>query len=180
MRLRRVNGGTTRWNNGRQFIIDNAGFVPDWLMTARARTHQMWALEETNGGTFDEVTEEVTGRPLVAVIMFQRDAYVGTETIIVVDPRYRSQGWGRRLLTWMLTNNSSRAYGTVDTFDPAAMAFAARYGRFEDSFQDNGRLLASVRFSFDNRNWRHAGCRCSHCQAELSCLGVTFDADEEM
>jgi GNAT superfamily N-acetyltransferase len=179
MRLSRVNGGTTRWNRGREFISEHAGYLPDWFMTARARTHQMWALEETTGGSFNEVTEEVTGRPVVAVVLTERDMYVGANTLIVVHPRYRQQGWGTRLLTWLLQSFSSRVYVMMDTADPAAMAFAARLGRFEDSWQDNGRLLAHVRFGFDNRNWRHAGCRCAHCQAELSSLGLTH-SDEEM
>ena len=130
----------------------------------------MWVVEDETGGSFDEVTEEVVGRPILAVMVAVRDSYASSETLIVVHPDHRNQRIGNRLLRYLLDNSSDTAFGAVNLMDPTAVAFAARYGQFENTYADRGYTWAQVRFSYQNPNWLHGGCRCNHCSAELSSL----------
>lgn len=166
MQLRAAAPNSPQWDQGRQFLRELAVIT----FTPNRSRHNMWLLEATTGGTFDEVTEQVTGRDLGAVMLAQ-EGYLAAESIIAVHPDYRRQRWGYRLLNWLLNSGSCDAiYGEVHTMDHAAMAFAAKYGQFEGAVNHNGLLLAHVRFSYDAPGWPHPGCRCNTCIADLNSL----------
>jgi GNAT superfamily N-acetyltransferase len=141
----------------------------------------MYLVEDENGGEFNEVTEEIEGRPILAVMVASRDSYSSNDTFIVVAPDHRNQRIGNRLLRYMLDQMTDQAYGRVNLNDPTAVAFASRYGRFEETYVENGYPWALVRFSYQNPNWRHGGCRCAHCTTELSSLTGTrpWSPDDE-
>lgn len=167
MQLRMVSSPGPQWTRGQQFI-NNYHTVPGFRIS-RTR-HQLFLLEEETGGTFDEVTEEISGRDIGGVLVCTRDSYSSTETLVLVHPDHRRERWGYRLLRYLLENLSDSAYGQVNVTDATSLAFAAKYGSIQNVERQGGVYVANVFFSYQNPNWRHGNCRCHYCMEELSSL----------
>lgn len=168
MRLISAEPTSDQWDRGRQ-LISELNVPHTWNI--RRGHHMMWLLEADEGGTFDEVTEQVTGRPLAGVIV-ATSGYISNETLIAVHPNYQRQRWGYRMMNHLLSTNYETLWGEVDTTDTAAMAFASHYGTFQGAREHEGRLLALVQFWYNAPNWQHANCRCTHCIVDLNSLNA--------
>jgi len=168
MQLQRATRNMPLFREGMDFLATHDDTTPpSWQNDPYSTV--VWVLQG-DGGRFDEVTEEMTDRPVAAVLAVQVSDY-NTRVRLAVHPDHRHRGWGRRMLRRLLTENYGYVTAEVNPTDRATMRFAVNYGTIVQYTRDSeDELWAVVQLTLE-QGWPHGQCGCSDCRHDLSLLG---------